>query len=675
MRPLLSFGLMILGLIFQGSTAGAQATPGGPFRYPVADIGAWRMTAAFDLDRSTSTRADWTGWRSGDPTAGSGHAYDNHSGTDWGMPNGTPLYAVESGTVHSFVEGVPNNDTSGTGNYIILNHYNVEGGRRFRTNYWHLAYNSVRPPFVGTAVAKGERIADSNNTGNSTGPHLHFGATYLDGSGLWTCPFYNGYWEEDEFYSVDGRPCLIYVQVNVSGVLNCREGTSTAYPVITTLPNQAMYVSSQHNGWYRIFLPMPSAFALENRTSTGALSPVESYTETGNWLSSSSKSMISEHPNDIDRVTLEGMGSRYSDASVPQNDTATFIPSIPQRGEYEVFVTWPSDANARNVSYTIHHLDGSSTVTLDQRGGFEADGNGTKASPYIINRNPYVVHHTTVGAPSEWNEYSPTGAGIPEYGPENLYRLTLRSTSTVTIWVEHEGYPDKDVDIHLLTAPSNTACIARADWSLTRTGLAAGTYYISIDTYGTQVTAPARVTDYTLIVTVSGDTFPDGWNSLGTYRFPFGRNPSSGSVVLSEASVTGAVTAGQPVRVYADAVKFVPKITHRSGWASNDFISRVYSKPCQVGVLVDQTAGNDSREISEYVEIPIHASAGNGAVNTSPVVGKAVTGQRFVAIERQGDWYQIFLTNGQQQLYGWVYGDHLFVYNDLTSTVSGWQVY
>ena len=56
----------------------------------------------------------------------------------------------------------------GYGNYVEIDH-----GGGLHSYYGHLLRSGVR---VGQVVQKGERIALTNNTGSSTGPHLHFGA-------------------------------------------------------------------------------------------------------------------------------------------------------------------------------------------------------------------------------------------------------------------------------------------------------------------------------------------------------------------------------------------------------------------------------------------------------------------------------------------------------------------
>jgi murein DD-endopeptidase MepM/ murein hydrolase activator NlpD len=83
-----------------------------------------------------------------------------HNGVDLGVPQGTPVYAVESGVV--IMAGW--NDAYG--NLVVIDH----GGG---TSTWY-AHNSKLLVKVGDAVKQGQQISESGNTGWSTGPHLHF---------------------------------------------------------------------------------------------------------------------------------------------------------------------------------------------------------------------------------------------------------------------------------------------------------------------------------------------------------------------------------------------------------------------------------------------------------------------------------------------------------------------
>ena len=90
------------------------------------------------------------------------HAFILHAGIDIGVPVGTTVAAAAEGKV--IIAGW---DDGGCGNYIILDH-----GGRLSTQYCHLSHIFVG---VGQVVQRGQAIAASGNTGNSTGPHLHFG--------------------------------------------------------------------------------------------------------------------------------------------------------------------------------------------------------------------------------------------------------------------------------------------------------------------------------------------------------------------------------------------------------------------------------------------------------------------------------------------------------------------
>ncbi|MEU2548784.1 M23 family metallopeptidase [Streptomyces roseolus] len=88
-----------------------------------------------------------------------------HSGQDFAVPTGTPVKAAGSGTV---VKAGPNGGGDGPayGNAIVVKHANGT-----YSQYAHLSKIKVH---VGQKVAAGQRIALSGNTGNSSGPHLHF---------------------------------------------------------------------------------------------------------------------------------------------------------------------------------------------------------------------------------------------------------------------------------------------------------------------------------------------------------------------------------------------------------------------------------------------------------------------------------------------------------------------
>ncbi|MFJ9888323.1 M23 family metallopeptidase [Streptomyces sp. NPDC091287] len=88
-----------------------------------------------------------------------------HSGQDFAVPIGTTVTAVHKGTV---VKAGPNGAGDGPayGNAVVIKHSNGK-----YSQYAHLSKVNVK---VGEQVKTGEKIALSGNTGNSSGPHLHF---------------------------------------------------------------------------------------------------------------------------------------------------------------------------------------------------------------------------------------------------------------------------------------------------------------------------------------------------------------------------------------------------------------------------------------------------------------------------------------------------------------------
>ena len=87
-----------------------------------------------------------------------------NGGIDWGIVTGTSVRAAQNGTVT-----VARSDTDGYGTHVRIEH--SEGATKFLTIYGHLQSFSVT---TGQVIQAGQEIGLSDNTGNSTGPHLHF---------------------------------------------------------------------------------------------------------------------------------------------------------------------------------------------------------------------------------------------------------------------------------------------------------------------------------------------------------------------------------------------------------------------------------------------------------------------------------------------------------------------
>lgn len=91
--------------------------------------------------------------------------YTMHNGVDLPAPKGTPIYATRSGQVTIATSH------STAGNYVTINHQDG-----YTSVYMHMTHYVV---YKGDYVKAGQLIGYVGSTGRSTGPHLHFGISYM----------------------------------------------------------------------------------------------------------------------------------------------------------------------------------------------------------------------------------------------------------------------------------------------------------------------------------------------------------------------------------------------------------------------------------------------------------------------------------------------------------------
>lgn len=91
--------------------------------------------------------------------------YRLHTGIDFAMKTGNPVYATGDGVVESV-----NFEFFGYGNSVVIDH-----GFGYKTLYAHLSSVNVRE---GMEIKRGDCIAATGNSGRSSGPHLHYEVIY-----------------------------------------------------------------------------------------------------------------------------------------------------------------------------------------------------------------------------------------------------------------------------------------------------------------------------------------------------------------------------------------------------------------------------------------------------------------------------------------------------------------
>lgn len=132
---------------------GAVHNPPRPYRVPFAVGSTYAVSQAYPT-RITHTTAD------------------SQYAVDIALPDGTPVYSAREGTVINVRHDSFRNGMSAAmldqANVIEILH---EDGTI--AIYAHLHWDSIRVR-IGERVTRGQYIADSGNTGFTSGPHLHF---------------------------------------------------------------------------------------------------------------------------------------------------------------------------------------------------------------------------------------------------------------------------------------------------------------------------------------------------------------------------------------------------------------------------------------------------------------------------------------------------------------------
>lgn len=106
-------------------------------------------------------------------------------GMDLIAPAGGKVISLENNIDDNYISGIVNsniNDKNIAGNYIMIDHLNGEYSLMAHFKKGSILVN------VGDVLVKGQKVGKLGNSGNSTGPHLHYHLQntpiYLNGLGL-----------------------------------------------------------------------------------------------------------------------------------------------------------------------------------------------------------------------------------------------------------------------------------------------------------------------------------------------------------------------------------------------------------------------------------------------------------------------------------------------------------
>jgi hypothetical protein len=156
----------------------------------------------------------------------------NHTGIDYGVPEGTPVHSTGAGTVK--VAGWQ----SGYGNVVYIQH---DDGK-LETIYGH---NSKLTVQVGDRVSKGQVIAYSGNTGQSTGPHVHY-EVRLGGKPTDPKPYIDAT-ASAPISSADVLPISLNVSPSGGSVKEIIQAAAKRYGVDPTLVDAVVRAESGYN--------------------------------------------------------------------------------------------------------------------------------------------------------------------------------------------------------------------------------------------------------------------------------------------------------------------------------------------------------------------------------------------------------------------------------------------
>jgi hypothetical protein len=256
--------------------------------------------------------------------------YNGHDGIDYGLQY-SPLYAsADTDQVVYAGWQDPMDHTYSMGLYVRLLHTNG-----YSTTYGHMSTVAVQScSFVGCAnFPHGELIGYSGNTGNSTGPHLHFRVANPSNKSIdpygWTGEYADP-WPYNQRNSLWAQyPSVMPYYGSTASVLPT-DGIPLAYPAEVT-----------------------------DASEVDDSSPGFSESPAGCWTVTTTADSLSENGS-----------MRFASPVISTSATCTArwnFPGIKSAGAYLVYIHIPSiHATSESALYTVYHNGRLDNVTVNQ---------------------------------------------------------------------------------------------------------------------------------------------------------------------------------------------------------------------------------------------------------------------------------------------------------------------
>ena len=401
--------------------------------------GAHSITSYFDHEYPTYTQNGstviYTGQRGG-------YSYDGHDAVDYGL-NYETVYASAAGTV-TFAGGSTNycwvTDQNETALVVTIQHSNGH-----KTSYWHLNRIDVS---VGQSVSQDQQIAQSGNTGCSTGAHLHFSVRRdVGGTYRLTDPYgwEGGYTE----------PC--------TQNSTCASSDYLFFIPDTTPPTTSISLSGTagDNGWYKSTVQVTLS-AADNSGGSG-ISQTQYKIDAGSWQTYSapfSVSMNGVHIVYYKSLDVAGNWETEKTALIK-------IDSISPTGSLAIQTGIAGEngwyLSAVNISLSAIDNSGGSGVSQTQ---YKIDTGSwqTYSTPFSVSTDGvHTVYYKSLDVAGNWETEKSTPVKIDSISPTGSLAIQNGSTQTYSTVV--------NLNTQANDATSGVAAVrfrdsAQATWSI-----------------------------------------------------------------------------------------------------------------------------------------------------------------------------------------------------------------